>query len=143
MYGLGLLDTGMTFDYAQLIMDTEIAKMIKRIVRGIPVTEETLAVDVIKQVGAAGEFISHEQTLHLFKEEQSHSKLILRNMRDRYLAQGIKEKDINDLTERAYEEAKQIYNIHKTDPVPEEAASAMRSILNEAEEHYGLELSKE
>lgn len=133
----------MTFDYAQLIMDTEAAKMIKRVVRGIPVTEETLAVDVIKQVGAAGEFISHEQTCQFFKEEQSNSNLIVRNMRDRYLAQGVKEEDIKDFTERAYEEAKQIYNNHKPDPLPEEAASAMRSILNEAEEHYGLDLTKE
>lgn len=143
MYGLGLLDTGMTFDYAKLIMDTEMAKMIKRIIKGIPVNEETLAVDIIKMVGPSGEFMSQEQTLHLFKKEQSHSKLILRDMRDKYISQGINEKDIKDYTERAYEKAREIYNNHKPDPLPEDVQSELRAILNEAEEHYGLKVTKE
>ena len=29
IYGLGMIESGMTFDYGQLLMDNEIAKMIK------------------------------------------------------------------------------------------------------------------
>lgn len=143
MYGLGLLDTGMTFDFAKLIMDTEMAKMIKRIIKGIPVNEETLAVDVIRMAGPSGEFMSQEQTLHLFKKEQSHSKLLLRDMRNQFFSQGMDEKDIKNYTERAYDVAKEIYDNHKPDPLPKGVASKLRDILNEAEEHYGLALTKE
>lgn len=136
IYGLGLLDIGLTFDYAQLVMDNEFAKMMKKAVEGIPVTEDTLAVDVIKQVGAAGEFLSHDHTYRLFKTEMSQSNLIHRKLRDEYLAGKGK-----DLTERAYEEAKHIYHTHKPDPLSEKVLSEIRSIVNKAEAHFGLELS--
>ncbi len=138
IYGLGLLDIGLTFDYAQLLVDNEFARMIKKIVAGIQVTEETLAVDVIKQVGAAGEFLSHDHTYRLFKTEMTRSTLIHRKPRDEYLAGNGK-----DLTEKAYEEAKRIYKTHKPDPLPDEVLSEIRSIVNEAEAHFGLELSAE
>lgn len=117
-------------------MDNEFARMIKKVVGGIKVTEETLAVDIIKQVGAAGEFISHDQTLQLFKTEMTQSKLINRASREDYFAGKGK-----DLTERAYEEAESIYQAHKPVPLPDNVLSEIRSIVNEAEDHFGLDKS--
>jgi len=132
IYGLGMLELGITFDFAQLVMDNEIARMIKKSVGGIDVNEEEMAVDVIQQVGAGGEFISHEHTFQHFRE-QSQNRLIDRRMRDAWLAEGGK-----DLTERAYEEAKRILENHKPDPLPNGAAETMREIVDSAEEEYGL-----
>lgn len=132
IYGLGMLELGITFDFAQLVMDNEIARMIKKSVGGINVNEEEMAVGVIQQVGAAGEFISHEHTFQHFRE-QSQNRLIDRRMRDAWLAEGGK-----DLTERAYEEAKRILENHKSDPIPNGAAETMREIVAGAEEEYGL-----
>ena len=44
-----MLEMGMTFDYAKLVMDNEFAYMIKHAVKGIDVDDATLAVDVIRQ----------------------------------------------------------------------------------------------
>lgn len=134
IFGMGSLNAGMTFDYAQLVMDNEFVRMVKKVIGGIKVTDEKLAVEVIKQVGAAGEFISHGQTLQLFKTEMSQSKLINRASREDYLAGKGK-----DLTERAYEEAVSIYKAHKPDPLPDEILSEIRSIVDEAEDYFGLE----
>ena len=41
-----MIESGVTFDCAQLVMDAEIARMVKRTVMGIPVSDETLAVDI-------------------------------------------------------------------------------------------------
>lgn len=124
---------GITFDYAQLVMDNEMAKMINKAVGGIPVTDETMAVDVIKQVGAAGEFITHDHTYQYFRTEQSQTKLIDRTMRDTWLNNGGK-----DFTERAYAEAIRILENHRPDPLPAGVEAAIRSIVEEAEEEYGI-----
>jgi len=118
----------MTMDFAQLVIDNEIALMIKKAVGGIDVTDEDLAVDVIKQVGAAGEFISHKHTFSNFKRVQSATTLFDRRMRGAWLDAGGK-----DLTERAYEKAIGILENHKPDPLPAGAAETIRQIVNEAE----------
>ncbi len=58
IYGLGMLESGVTFDYGQLVMDDEFARMIKFAVGGIPVSDETLAVEDIAAVGSFGDFLS-------------------------------------------------------------------------------------
>ena len=62
IYGLGMLESGVTIDYAQLVMDAEFARMVKFCVPGIPVTDATLSVDVIGEVGPFKDFLSHEDT---------------------------------------------------------------------------------
>lgn len=132
IYGPGMLELGVTFDYAQLYIDNEIARMVNKVVEGIPVTDETLAVDLIKKVGSSGQFITEEHTYKHFKE-QSQSKLIDRRMREAWLDKGAK-----DLTTRAYEEAIHILETHKPDPLPDGAQEKLREIVDNAEDEYGL-----
>jgi trimethylamine---corrinoid protein Co-methyltransferase len=133
-----MLAQGITFDYAQLLIDNEIARMIKEVVGGIKVDRDTLALEVIQSVGAAGEFVSNEHTYSHFREVASDNKLIYRGTRDAWQNAGSK-----DLTERAYEEAIQIFNNFKIKPLPKDVVSRVRSIVNEAEDHYSVKLSTE
>jgi trimethylamine--corrinoid protein Co-methyltransferase len=59
----GLLDALMTFDYAKLVIDGEIALMLKRIARGLEFSEENLALDALVEVGPGGTFIEARHTL--------------------------------------------------------------------------------
>jgi trimethylamine--corrinoid protein Co-methyltransferase len=128
IYGLGMLDMGMTMDWAQLVMDNEFAGMIKQVVKGIPVTDETLAVDVIHEVGPFGDFISHEHTRKHMRTLQSQPKLIDRRRRDFWQQLGG-----TSLAERAREEAKYILKTHKPDPLPPEVLSSLNTIVESAE----------
>jgi len=128
IYGLGMLELGITFSFEQLVMDNEIAKMIKRAVQGIPVRDETLAVDVINQVGAGGDFLLQEHTFRYMKTLHSQPKLLDRRRREFWQEGGAK-----DLTERAREEARYILENHKPDPLPSGVAQELRSIVLEAE----------
>ncbi len=47
IYGAGMTESGVTFDYAQYVLDNEIATMVKRAVGGIPVNDEDLGVEDI------------------------------------------------------------------------------------------------
>jgi len=122
---------GMTLSWAQLVMDNEIAGMVKHVVQGIPVNDETLAVDVIHEVGAFGDFISHEHTRKHMRALQSQPKLIDRRRRDFWQQLGG-----TDLAERAREEAKYILKTHKPDPLPPGVSSALRSIVENAEKEF-------
>ena len=59
----GLLDATMTFDFAKLVIDSEIALMLKRVRRGLQFSEENLALDVIAEVGPGGMFTDTRHTL--------------------------------------------------------------------------------
>ena len=70
IYGLGMLESGVTFDYGQLLMDCEFARMIKFTIGGIPVNDETLMMEDIHEVGSQGDFLSLDATL------QAHARAV-------------------------------------------------------------------
>jgi len=132
IYGLGMIEMGMTIDYGQLVMDNEFARMIKHIVQGITVNDKTLAVDVIHEIGVGKNFLSHDHTFKHMRS-QSQPKLIDRRTREDWEAAGR-----SDLYQRALEEARYILENHKPDPLPEDVLAAIRSIVEEAEAELGV-----
>ncbi len=133
-----MLAQGITFDYAQLLIDNEIARMINEVVGGIAVNRHDLALEVIQSVGAAGEYVSHEHTYSRFREIASQNELIYRGTRDAWQHAGSK-----DITTRAYEKAKEIFDTFEVKPLPDDVVKKMRDIVNEAEEHYNVAISNE
>ena len=69
IYGLGMLEMGITFDLAQLVIDDDIAKRTKRILAGIALDEETLAVELIKEIGPGGQYLGNQHTLAHMRQE--------------------------------------------------------------------------
>lgn len=63
MCGAGLTHAATIFSFEQLLMDCEIYEVIRNLARGIKVNEETLAVDVVDQVGPKNHFMTHPHTL--------------------------------------------------------------------------------
>ena len=127
-----MIEMGMTIDYGQMVMDNEFARMIKYLVQGIPVNDETLAVDVIKEIGVGKDFLSHGSTYQHMRT-QSQPNLIDRRMREDWEASGRK-----DIYQRALEEARYILENHKPDPLPDDVLAAIRSIVEEAEAELGI-----
>jgi len=128
VFGSGVLEQGLTFDYAKLVMDAEMIRMILTAVKGVAVTDETLSMDVIHEVGPGGGFIAHDHTL-LNAKTQSRSELFDRRSREEWmeLTGG------STLTERAYEKAQQILQNHKPLPLPKGAPEAMKKLVAEFE----------
>jgi trimethylamine--corrinoid protein Co-methyltransferase len=58
----GDLDRAGTMSCEQMVIDHELTQMLQRFWRGIQVDSDTLAVDVIRQVGPGGTFLSHRHT---------------------------------------------------------------------------------
>jgi trimethylamine--corrinoid protein Co-methyltransferase len=87
IYGAGMIESGVTFDLGQLVMDNEIARMIKFAVGGIPVTDETMAIDDIAKVGAFGDFLSLDATLKHMRE-LSQPTVLDRRVREDWESRG-------------------------------------------------------
>jgi trimethylamine--corrinoid protein Co-methyltransferase len=132
IYGLGMIEMGMTIDFGQLVMDNEFAKMIKFLLHGIPVNDETLAVDVIREIGIGKDFLSHDATFKHMRS-QSQPKLIDRRTREDWEASGS-----TDIHQRASEKARHILETHKPDPLPDDVLATIRSIVEEAEGELGV-----
>jgi trimethylamine--corrinoid protein Co-methyltransferase len=65
----GLFDGDLSISYEKLVMDNEILGMCERVLRGIEVNADTLAVDLIERVGPGGDFLGQEHTvMHMLDE---------------------------------------------------------------------------
>ncbi len=126
IYGVGMLDSGMTWDYAQAVMQNEMVRMIVKTVEGIPLSDELMALDVIESVGPGGEYITHEHTYKNMKQ-QSQVDLFDRNTRDVWEERGSK-----DIVEKSYEKALDILKNHKPEPLPGNVQVSLNEIFKEA-----------
>jgi len=133
VYGAGALESGLTFDYAKLIMDCEQIGRIQHMLKGIPVNQNTLALDIIKEVGPGGEFLTHS---HTFDNMRATSKSDLFDRRSR--SSWMNKTAGKDLTERAYERALEIISSHEPPPLTKGAAETMRSIVDTYEAELKL-----
>ena len=136
IYGLGMLEMGVTLDLGQLVMDNEFAGMIKHVLKGIPVNDETLAVDVIHAVGPFKDFLGQKHTLKHMRS-QSQPQLIDRRRRPKWEALGK-----TDIYERATVKAREILETHQPDPLPDSVLTEIRSIIEDSEKELGVYQAK-
>ena len=127
IYGLGMLESGITFDFAQLVLDCEFARMIKHTVNGIPVNDQTLAVDVIKEIGPFGDFLRHPHTFDGMRS-QSRPEIIDRRGRGMWESDGA-----TDSYTRALAKVRTILETHQPEPLPDAVLSKIRTIVQETE----------
>jgi trimethylamine--corrinoid protein Co-methyltransferase len=90
------------------VIDNDIIGTIKRALNGIEVTDETLALDVIKKVGPGGTYITESHTLEHFKQELYYSKIVDQDQRETWEKGGQK-----GMLERARQEALNILANHQ------------------------------
>ena len=132
IYGAGMIESGVTFDCAQLVIDDEIAAMIEYVVRGFRVDDEALAVEDIAAVGPFGDFLSLEATMRHMRE-QSMPKYLDRRVREDW-----KERGGSDLYERAKVAALEIIESHKPEPLDADVAKQIRAIVEAADRERGV-----
>ncbi len=68
LLGAGLLHGSRIWSYEQLLMDCEIYRLVRKMIEGIVVDDETLAVEVIRAVGPGGNFLTQKHTKKHMRE---------------------------------------------------------------------------
>jgi trimethylamine---corrinoid protein Co-methyltransferase len=127
IYGAGMLDSGMVLDYGKMILDDEINHNIMRMVKGVPVTETSLSVDLIKEVGHTGNYLTHPSTLNHFSELVQ-PRIMNRENFDDWSAKGR-----TDVHESALQRARELVANHHPPPISAQAQQEINDIIRETE----------
>ncbi len=76
IHDVGNLNSGQTRSMELMVVSDEIIGMVKRIMKGIPVTDESMALNVMADIGPGGHYLEHDHTYTRFKTEIWRPKLI-------------------------------------------------------------------
>jgi trimethylamine--corrinoid protein Co-methyltransferase len=96
------MDHGSLVSPAFMVLVNEILHNVNQYMRGVPVTQETLAIDLIDRVGPGAHYLQEEHTMEHFREVR-YSKLFERSVYDQWKEMGAKrfEERLRDLTQEA------------------------------------------
>jgi trimethylamine--corrinoid protein Co-methyltransferase len=128
-----MIESGVTIDYAVLVMDNDIARMVKYILGGIPTNDATLMVDEIVAVGSEKDFLSRKSTRENMRAHQSKAGLIDRRVREEWEMDG----SLN-YYERCNAKAREVIESYEVEPLPSDVRDQIRAIVNESEKKAGV-----
>lgn len=87
IYGLGSIESGLTFDLTKLVLDCEHVRHLLMAIDGIPVDEYQLAYNEIREVGPGGTYLLQKQTMDNMRK-QSDVTVFDRNPRETWKKKG-------------------------------------------------------
>ena len=123
IHDLGYLESGLTFSLAQLAICDQIVGWIKAFMKEVEVSEETLALDIIRQVGVEGQYL-----------KTSHTR---RHVKDHWYPDLFERGTFNDwkqrgglsLGERAADRVRRVLDEHQPESLPNEIRTRLREIV--------------
>jgi len=132
IYGAGMIESGVTFDCGQFVMDNEFARMIKQLVGGVRVDDESLAVDDIVGVGSFGDFLSLDATLRHMRELSQPEVL------DRRVREDWEERGATDLHARCLAKAHEILAEYQPPQLDDDVKERISDIVVETDRLVGV-----
>ena len=128
----GYTESGITGDIFQTVMDDEIIGMARCIQRGVEVTEETLAVDVINNVGPGGHYLYEDHTMKWFRDHWRPT-LMDRNSYEDWDAKGR-----TTMKDRIIAKTRDIIDNYEgpIGKVPEDVKKDINKVLTEGDEYF-------
>jgi len=129
IHDVGFMEMAMSGSLEQMIMGDEIIGMLRRFVAGVEVSDETLALDLIDEVGPGGNFITSEHTFANFRTEIWQPTLMDRTTYNEWDRNGKK-----TMRQRLNEKAKAILQDYKPQPLSENVVNQLDDIIERAEQ---------
>jgi len=129
IHDVGYLEYGLNGSYDLLVMSNEIIGMVKRILGGVIVDADHLALDTIDRVGPGGNYLSEDHTLRYFRSEFWLPELIDRSNWDTWTENGSK-----TMGQRAHEKVLEIIENFEPEPIPADIEQKLTSIIARADQ---------
>lgn len=134
MVNAGAFATVSTVSYEQLVLDDEMAAICQQLLRGVEVSAETLALDLIEGVGPGGNFLAQKHTLKHWRNDYWLPQVSNRVSFSAWSKAGNK-----DVVTVAAERAKKLLAEHQPAPLPQSTKTSLRRICREFEDRQRLE----
>jgi trimethylamine--corrinoid protein Co-methyltransferase len=130
IFGAGCIEDESRHDPVQAVIDNEMFGMVGRVLDGIMVNEDTLAIDLIDEVGPIpGTFLNKQHTRHWWRTKEIYKPLVSDRLKyEKWVRTGSK-----DVVARARERAKEILKAHEVTPLPKDIEKEVENILKECE----------
>jgi len=127
-----MLECGMTVDYGQLLLDSDMLKMILFLLKGEEVNEETLDLEEIHKVGPHGNYMTEPLTRKLMRA-QSRPKFF-----DRMNMEAWKKLGSPDCYQVALDKSKELLQTHQVEPLSASLTQDIRKFIEETEKEWGV-----
>lgn len=129
MHDCGYLAGGSAGSMEMAVICDDILGMVSRIIRGVSVNDETLAIDLIRNVGPGGTFLGQLHTLKFMSQEIFIPKILDRTDHVTWQKHGSK-----DIGVVAKERAIQILKDHHPQPLPTDVQEKLSLIVKQGEQ---------
>ncbi|MDI6825471.1 MAG: trimethylamine methyltransferase family protein [Bacillota bacterium] len=131
--GVGALDFVGTQSCEKLVLDAEVCGMIGRVLRGIEVSPQTLATDLIVELGPGGDYLSQAHTRRWFKAESYLPGPVI----DRLDRKGWEQGGSSDAWSRARTQVQRILAQHQPVPLDPERACRLEEAMRRVMARHG------
>jgi trimethylamine--corrinoid protein Co-methyltransferase len=131
VHDVGYIESGLTCSCEMIVICDEIIGFVRRLMRGVELSPESLALDVIDEVGPGGSYLGTSHTVRHFRETWSPRLL------DRRSYQAWVDAGQPTAAKSAREIARQAIAAPSANPLPDETSKAMREIIAQAEARAG------
>jgi trimethylamine--corrinoid protein Co-methyltransferase len=123
VHDVGYMESGKCYSLEMMAICDEVIGYIRRYARGIAVNDETLALDLIAELGPEGDYLSSEHTVNHYRETW-YPRLFNRNHFDGWLAE-----DGQTLGQRTRKRVEEILDNHKPEPLDPKIRREIEEIL--------------
>ena len=123
IHDVGYMDSGMCCSAEQMLLGNEVIGMVKHFMQGVTVNRETLARQVMEDVGPGGHFLDHNHTFQHFRSQLLHTKLFDRKPRSVWEKNGAKH-----LATRIHENTVAIIESHQPESLDDKVIQELERI---------------
>jgi trimethylamine--corrinoid protein Co-methyltransferase len=127
IHDVGYMESGLTGSYEMIVLCDELIALSDHLMKGIEITEETLMLDELHQIGPGGHFLNTETTHQRFRDFW-YPSLLSRDIRDSWVVEGGL-----SLGTRLKEKVKSLISDHQPEPLPKASKKELEDILKRAE----------
>ena len=123
VHDIGFMDAGLQGSLQLMVIADDMLGWIRAATAGVKVNEQTLALDVVEELGPEGDYLSHDHTYRHFKDAY-YSKLADRQIYAAWKADGS-----TTMAERAAQKVDNILENHQPEPLAEAATKSLREYI--------------
>jgi trimethylamine--corrinoid protein Co-methyltransferase len=124
LFGIGLLDGSNLLTYEQIVLDAEVAAMVKRLQEPVDFDHEAFSVELMKELGPGGVYLGKSHTVKNMRKALSLPLISDRDSYDEWHRKG----QVNRVT-AARDKVKEILETHEPPPLSDEVRKSMSEVV--------------
>jgi trimethylamine--corrinoid protein Co-methyltransferase len=128
IHDIGYMGQGLLGNPAAIVMCDEIISYVKRIIRGFDVSRDKIGIDIIRQVGPAGSYLTQRHTADHYRQELWRPKFANRDTPKTWMDKGGQ-----SYKKVVIQKALEILETYQAEPLPENVHQKLNEIAKNAE----------